>query len=1630
MKRPLALLCSATLILPHFAPLLFAPIAQAQGALPPAASCVRRHTHGVGDNAAPLLLESPLETQVLGQRTWLSGGPAALRVIVTDHQTNTPLRADVALTLTPLINGKPDGSPVKLFTGRTGALGTLNAGFVAPAAKPGAYQLTVDVKSSLGPDTVTQPIQLQDSSLLMLTSDKPLYQPGQTMHLRALGMNMATRQALGNTPVTFEIEDARGNKVYKRRDTLSKFGVAGADFTLADEVNMGTFTLRAVLPDGQTEKKVRVERYVLPKYKLSVTTEKPYYLPGQEVKGTVRAAYFFGKPVADGRVDLTINTIDIGVTKLTELHDKTDANGVYAFHYTLPQSFVGQPFEQGKATVGFDVTLKDTADHPQEAHLTVPVVKEPVTVVMVPERAGLVSGLENRVYIAAATPDGAALKNARLTVTATPAVVAGGKPQQPIAPTTLTTDEMGLATYAFSPGNAASVSLSATVTDADGHAAVATKELKAAPTQDGLILRTDKTLAKVGERLDLTALCSHKGGTLYLDVIRNRQTIHTLAQRMDGGRTDITLPLTAEMVGTLELHAYKILPDENIIRDTRVIVVSPANDLDIKLTADRVEYRPGADATLKFAVQDQQHRPVTAALGLAIVDESVFALSELQPGLEKIYFTLEKELMEPKVEIHGLRPTFLLSPEADRFGQPSRQRAAAMLFAATPLREDSGAEDQGGGPVNGMIRQPARIRIRGRVGGGFGGGGFAGGQFNGDAGLRTAAIDPRFDFHVDTYQQRFQTLRLAVIQEMMRSYSKIADALQRFYREETNYPTADEMLMTLVKKGYLKESDLKDRWGHFYKTHADANVKPRWFTLTSAGPDGRFDTSDDITVPNDSYYGRNRTMLQAGRAMVRGGFGGGGFGGFAGGGAMAAAPEGDRDAAKNGLMVFDAPVELALAKGARGAAAPAGSEAGPRVREYFPETLYWNPALITDERGQAEIKLPLADSITTWRVSMTANSEAGQLGSATAPIKVYQDFFADIDLPVALTQNDRMELPVTVYNYLPTSQTVTLTLQKEPWFTLTGSATQTVQVASNQVKVVYYPIMAAAIGHHSLTVTAKGSSLSDAVRRAIEVLPDGKEYRTAINDRLEGTVEKTVAFPANAVPGSEAIWVKLYPGTFSQVVEGLDGILQMPNGCFEQTSSTTYPDVLVLDYLKQTRRINPEIQMKAEQYINVGYQRLVTFECKNGGFSWFGNEPAHQILTAYGLLEFSDMAKVHEVDPNVIARTQRWLASKQQVDGSWEEKGQGIAEGIINRQTGALRSTAYIAWALAESGDKGPELTRAVAYVRAHQHEAKDPYTLAVILNLLARVDRDGELTAQTAELLIGKAKINEKAAWWQSDTQTFTGADHEGADLETTGLAAYGLAKWGRNAGFTNKVLTDLVQSKNSYGTWNTTQGTVWAMKALLYASGNGAGGNKGTVTLLANGKPVGTYKITPEDSDVMRQVDLKASVRPGSNAITLKYEGEGSPLYQIVGRYYVPWQQVAIPELAQEGPISLDVSYDKTKLAQDDTATVTVKIHNHSERVAEMPLIDLGIPPGFTVIPDNLDAAVQAKTISKYTVAARQVIVYMDELAGGKTVTLTYQVRAKFPIKARTPLSKVYPYYNPERVAFSVPQDILVQK
>lgn len=1500
---------------------------------------------GIRADSSQVAELSPLQTVIRGQSQWLAGAPASLRVIVTNHETGRPVRGAVHLTLTP--TDQQAIGPQRLYSGEL-KQGTMEATFQVPEMNPGTYELSVRVVSELGVDVLKRPITIAREARVLLTTDKPLYQPGQTMHLRALALRRPAMQPAAGAPLTFEVEDAKGNKVFKQTMEASEYGIASAKFVLADEVNMGRYTVRAITPDGRAERTVEVKRYVLPKFKVTLSTDKPYYLPGERMTGKVQADYFFGKPTSESEVLITLSAFDVKFNEFAEIKGRTDADGTFKFECDLPDYFVGQPLEQGKAFVKVDAEVTDRAEHTEKIAEMVPVAKDPLVVTVVPESGELKPGLENIVYVLVSTPDGKPVPGASVSAMAGSELIASQGPQEEARGAT---DAAGIFEWHLVPkwGDRA---LSLEVADGRGHRVTRTAEVGLGEGKQAVLLRPDRSIAKVGDSVRFTVLSTKQEGTTYVDVIRDNQTVLTRAVDLKGGRSQFDLPLTPDLQGTLQIHAYEILPDENIIRDTRLLYVEPADDLVVEVRPDKETYRPGDPAELRFTVRDQQGRPTQAALGVTIVDESVFALQEMQPGLERVYFALEKELMKPRYEIHGFTPEGVVTGKLPFQGAESaedealRQRAAAVLFAASQPR------------------------------------------------------DP-YTLTADSYQERLAKMKPRWMKEMARAAERIDRALKRYYERHRRYLAEKDGIETLVEEGLLKKRDLKDRWGRDYRV--------RWSqvncVLDSAGPDGRWNTRDDL-------LGIARWLLE-GERRWRGGFAAGGRGGRRGG------------------MAMDMVMEKAMAVPALGAPAPQHAAAAGRpqvrLRQFFPETMYVNPAVITDEHGRASVTVQMADSITTWRMQTLASSRRGQLGSATKGLRVFQDFFIDIDLPVALTQNDEISIPIAVYNYLPNRQTVRLRLELDPWFDLVGDkAEKSLDIGPSDITVVYYRIRAKEIGNHSLTVHAQGSKLSDAIKRKIEVLPDGEERRDTWNDRLEGTVERTVAIPKAAIPGASTILVKIYPGLFSQAVEGLDSLLRMPFGCFEQTSSVTYPNVLVIDYMKSTNKITPEIQMKAEQYINVGYQRLVSFEVKGGGFSWFGNAPAHKVLTAYGLLEFHDMSRVHEVDPNLITRTQNWLVGLQQKDGSWEPDKGGIAEGIINRQTDTLRVTAYITWALAESGYRGAALDRAFAYLDAHWRKAKDPYALAVLANAYLTSGRKGDTTGQVVNALAKAATVEKEIAYWRTDGPTFTSAQDGSADLETTALATYALVKSGRHVVLTNKAITYLIRSKDSFGTWQTTQATVWSLKALLASLKKAAQDIDATVTVQVNGKQAGEFCITPEDYEVVRQVDAKQLIHDGDNRVKITLKGKGSALYQIVSKYYLPWALVRPPK---QELLSIDVSYDRTSLRTDDLLTARVSVVNNDPRACNMVVIDLGVPPGFEVQTADLDRLVEKQVMEKYTIAARQIIVYLDKLASRKPLEFSYRLRAKFPIKAATPASRVYRYYNPEVEATAKPVELTVR-
>jgi hypothetical protein len=1166
-----------------------------------------------------ILLVKAHETSLSAGKEFFTGSVAALRCEVHGVQSLARTLPLPGSSVTVRLRGK-DGKTFPVFDGKAGSDGVANIQFRVPERVPvGDYKLEVATKSTLGEEKLEQDVKIKSSPRVLLVTDKPLYQPGQLMHIRALALQAFSLHPVAGSDLTFEVEDAKGNKVFKRTHKTSDYGIAAVDFQLADEVNNGDYHVRAILGDHTVDKTVTVKPYVLPKFKSELKADKRYYLPKETIHADLQVDYFFGKPVSGGKVKVTASTFDAAFRDFHTWEGKTDAQGHVAFDIKLPDYFVGQPLSKGNALVKLEAKVTDTADHTETLTKTYPVSAQAIQVSLIAEGGRLIPDMENRIFAAAVYPDGS--PSVKCSVKVWQGQAAKGKPLAEVQ-----TNEAGLAEFTVTPkagqfrqggwgqrniemlggqqiqswGPQQLFDLRAVARDEKGETASTTIQLNSEPFGENVLVRLDKAIYKGGEPLHVDIRSSAGVPTVYLDVVKSGQTLLTKWLDVKDGKAAYKLDLPASVFGALELHAYQTLASGEIIRDGRVVYVNPASDLKIEVQADKDTYLPGQKGELRFQVTDSAGKPAAAALGVLIVDEAVYALQEMQPGLEKVYFTLQEELLKPQAQA-VYKPREAL-PELVR--QPAladaQQQAAQVLLAAVrpkppahwdvnPVAERQRKMEEQIAAIGSallwqwaMSNKPALAKdaktfqpglldelVKGKML---------------DAKMLTDPVGGKLtleklaELEKGFKPERFATaLTVQRMQNLIWPLGSYCQQRQAKWLKDGKWTIPETALAEAVKQPGMQAS-LKDAWGRPMKlVKLD---KPRqyiggWsvfdqYDLVSAGPDGKFGTADDVKLPPPDQWPlaqvwwitdssraaqaqltRRRSLVRTRREMLQ-------LGemvwkdmparGLAGGGAGAprAAFFGATDMAKKAA---DRRPGVTSESGPLGGSG-AGGPAPPRLREYFPETLLWQPALITDENGRAALSLDFADSITTWRLTASASSRLGLLGGTTKPLRVFQDFFVDLDLPLALTQNDEVAFPVAVYNYLKGPQTVKLDLQPEPWFELVDGLglSRSIDLKANEVTAVKFRIRANKIGHFPLTVKASGTKMSDAIKRSIDVVPDGKKIEQVVTDRLAGTVTQTINLPENAIADASKLFVKIYPGVFSQVLEGTEGMLRLPGG--------------------------------------------------------------------------------------------------------------------------------------------------------------------------------------------------------------------------------------------------------------------------------------------------------------------------------------------------------------------------------------------------------------------------------------------------------------------------------------------------
>ena len=454
---------------------------------------------------------------------------------------------------------------------------------------------------------------------------------------------------------------------------------------------------------------VEVKPYSLPRFEVTYHPDSTFYLPGQTATGSVEAKYFFGKPVADGAVSIR-GTLEDGQGERTvvELNGTTDAEGRYTYSFAVPDSLKGQ-LDNKSVDIDLHITVADTAGHSESIDDSVTVAEKTLLIDAVPESGRLRRGIDDLVYLDVTYPDGVAAQ-AVLTVTDAYSETFHA-----------VTDAYGQAVITLTTPNDGLTPLVVTAVDAKGNVVEQPLLLGADETSSlaSLLLRPEHAEYHVGDTLNVDIFADGEVDTVYLDVIKDQQTFGMAALPVSGGAARAAINLDGSLLGTLELNAYTVDTGGQIVRDRRYVLVNPA-PAEVAVSADKPEYQPGETAVLDIQVSREQ-QPLQAAVGVAIVDESVYAVEDSDSHFARTYFLLNRELQEPRYGIHGFTDLahddpspYDAAPNSVRYADAaSRQIALAGTFAEFLAADADAAAAQPGAHHGGRSQWPPAHRSLG-----------------------------------------------------------------------------------------------------------------------------------------------------------------------------------------------------------------------------------------------------------------------------------------------------------------------------------------------------------------------------------------------------------------------------------------------------------------------------------------------------------------------------------------------------------------------------------------------------------------------------------------------------------------------------------------------------------------------------------------------------------------------------------------------------------------------------------------------------------------------------------------------------------------------------------------------------
>lgn len=1397
---------------------------------------------------------------------------------------------------------------------------------------------------------------------IYLHTDKTFYSAGETLWFSAYVRDAATMRASTSSDIIHVQLISPKGSIESTYRLICKNGKAAGDFAFAEGMAGGIYKLRAFStwqknePDSLFfEKEITIQDVLVPRLKMKLDFDRKAYGASDEVIAKLNLESNNNKVLGNHPFEYIVQIEGKEIARTKAI---TSNEGIMHIKFKLPNKL--------ESNDGILNVLLQYDGVAESISRSIPIVLNKISLKFYPEGGDLVAGIPNKVAFKALNEFGK------------PADIEGE-----------ILDGEGNVITAFSSYHQGMGSFVLPCVDGINYMAKITKP-KGIEQDFALPEMLDKgyVLNLVEQNSSAIQLAIHalqKEELSLVAQVRGRIYYSTAIEAMDGV-VHVTIPVSMMPIGVCQLTLFD---SKGIARCERLVFVNSTKQLNVAITTDKENYLPREKVTATINVTDENGMPVAANLSLSVTNDELLSFADDKQGniVSELFLTqdIKGKIEEPAFYFtpapkaaQGLDYVMMTSGWRRFSWEPvvQNQPPSITFKAEKAIVKGTVMNSQTGKPFPDAIIKIGNLQLQTNENGTF-----SAKHLDISQPCKLTIAMPGFQKYEEVlaeyndnkviYLQSDRIIEEAIIVNEMR----LADNVNMALPAAANFALAAPPAVQQIKAvGFVAPKKKTEK-----ALKADKEIAAKAGAIAAEPPMQIEAEAPDQKNEEDMEHGINEKPVAWGNARLK------------------KQPAHDLNNIQQPVVKYYR---------ARQFDVPDYSASNLNTnRSDFRKTIYWNPELVIDKTGKKTISFYANDEIASFRFIAEGIGSNGSPAHAEKKIFTQLPFGMTIKMPAHLVQEDELNIPLTLKNNSSASVKGLLNITIPSNLVCIEKLPAEITIPAKESKVVYVKLkVGEALEQGKFEVAFNAGEITDSFEQHFKIHAKGFPVNVSFSGK-ETNKAYTVDI-TNVVKGSLVASATAYPSVVSDLMKGVESILREPGGCFEQTSMSSYPNILVRDYLTTIGQNDPKIEARANQLIESGYKKLIAFETKEKGYEWFGGAPGHEALTAYGLMQFNDMKKVYSgVDQKMIDRTADWLMASKDGKGGYKRNARaldnfgGASQNITN---------AYITYALACAQYEDIKVELDHLYEEAKS--SKDPYIMGLAANALFAHHKDKRAVAVLNELI----KKQDTDGSFMGANHSITRSTDKALRVETTSLAIMAMlqsTEIGREPLI--KAVDFLTKARSGYGDFGNTQSTIMALKALTQFANYAKQTNEdGVLEVYVEGKKVGEQEYKAGERDAIVINGLENFLTAGKNKLELKYRNAKNPLpYSIA----VSWN-TDLPQSSKECMVDLALDLKDTKVKTGETVRLNVKLMNKTNNGLPSTMAIVGIPGGCSVQPWQLKEMQDKKIIDYYEINGNKLNIYYRQMAPNETKTLNFDLKAEVPGNYLAPASSTYLYYTNE--------------